>query len=213
MGYLDKVIQLRKKRGWTQGDLAERVGVEQPTIQRWENGKREPSFDQLFALARALDVTPASLIDPTIAAPLGPQLFVKGEVAAGVWREAVELPETEWQTFTGRADLSADAEHRFGLRVVGDSMDLIYPHGTIVECVSVFGRVEVKPGRRVVIIRENDEGECEATVKELVEQDGALWAVPRSTNFAHQPIRLDRPEPGIRETRIGAVVVASVRPE
>jgi hypothetical protein len=64
-----------------------------------------------------------------------------------------------------------------------------------------------------VIIRENDEGECEATVKELVEQDGSLWAVPRSTNFAYQPIRLDRPEPGIRETRIGAVVVASVRPE
>jgi transcriptional regulator with XRE-family HTH domain len=213
MGYLDRVVQLRKKRGWTQGDLAERVGVEQPTIQRWENGKREPSFDQLFALARALDVSPASLIDPSIAVPLGPQLFVKGEVAAGVWREAVELPESDWQTFTGRADITADPEYRFGLRVVGDSMDLVYPHGTIVECVSIFGRVEAKPGRRVVIIRENDEGECEATVKELVEQDGSLWAVPRSTNFAHQPIRLDRPEPGIRETRIGAVVVASVRPE
>ncbi len=213
MGYLDKIAQLRKRRGWTQGDLAERVGVEQPTVQRWENGKREPSFDQLFALARVLEVTPASLIDPSIAAPLGPQLFVKGEVAAGVWREAIETPESEWQTFTGRADITANVEHRFGLRVVGDSMNLVYPPGTIVECVSVFGHVEVRPGRRVVIIRENEDGQCEATVKELVEQDGALWAVPRSTNFAHQPVRLDHPEPGIRETRIGAVVVASVRPE
>lgn len=213
MGYLERLSEIRKRKGMTQGALAERLGVEQPTVQRWESGKREPSFEQLFALAHALDVEPSTLLDASIAEPLGPRLFVKGEVAAGVWRAAVELPEAEWQTFTGRADVTAKTEHRFGLRVVGDSMDLIYPHGTIVECVSLFGTAEATPGKRVVVVRTNDNMECEATVKELVEREDGLWLVPRSTNPAHIPIHLNGPQPGIIETRIAAVVVASVRPE
>jgi SOS-response transcriptional repressor LexA len=92
-------------------------------------------------------------------------------------------------------------------------MNEIYPPGTIVECVSVFGRVEPAPGRRVVVLRTNEHNETEATVKELVEQDGELWLVPKSSNPAHQPIRLGQQEPGITEVKIAAVVVASVRPE
>lgn len=213
MGYLDRIAELRKRKGWTQSDLAEHVGVEQATVQRWEKGKREPSFDQLFALGKALDIAPGALLDPHMAAPLGPTLFVKGEVAAGVWRHAIELPADDWQTFTGRADVAAEDNHRFGLRVIGDSMDMVYPPGTIIECVSLFGHASVKPGKRVVVIRTNEDHECEATVKELVQQDGDLWLVPRSYNPAHRPFRLSECEPGIIETRIAAVVVASVRPE
>lgn len=213
MGYLDQLADLRKRKGLTQAGLAERMGVEQPTVQRWEKGKREPSLGQLIDLAKVLDVEPGALIDPSIAVSIGPRLFVKGEVAAGVWRRAFELAQDEWQSFTGRADVSANAEHRFGLRVVGDSMNEVYPPGTIVECVSVFGHIEPEPGRRVVVLRTNENDEVEATVKELVEQEGELWLVPRSTNPAHRPFKATEPEPGIREVRIAAVVVASVRPE
>lgn len=213
MGNLNHLTALRKQRGLTQSALAEMLGVEQPTIQRWEKGKREPNIDQLIALAKALDIEPGTLIDPMIAAPLGPRLFVKGEVAAGVWKLATELPPDEWQTFTGRGDIKADPCQRFGLRVVGDSMNQIYPEGTIVECLSLFSGAEVTPGKRVVVIRQNDSNEYEATVKELVENDGELWLVPRSHNPMHRPFRLSDPEPGIVETRIAAIVVASVRPE
>lgn len=213
MGYLDQLAGLRKQRGLSQAALAEKLGVEQPTVQRWEKGKREPSLTQLFELAGVLGVEPGALIDPSIAVSIGPRLFVKGEVAAGVWRQALELPEDEWQSFTGRADVTAKAEHRFGLRVIGDSMSAVYPTGTIVECVSVFGHVEAHAGKRVVVVRTNDAGEVEATVKELIEQDGELWLVPRSLNPAHAPMKVGDIEPGIREVRIAAVVVASVRPE
>jgi transcriptional regulator with XRE-family HTH domain len=213
MGYLGNLVHLRKKRGLSQAQLAEIVGVEQPTIQRWERGTRMPDLESLDLLAKALGVTPGTLLDGDTLMSVGPLLFVKGEVAAGVWRAAAEWPESDWQTFTGRSDVNAKVEHRFGLRVVGDSMDMLYPHGSIVECVSVFGNVEALPGRRVVIVRKNDRLEYEATVKELVERDGELWAVPRSTNPAHMPFRLDEPEGGILETRIVAVVVASIRPE
>jgi len=213
MGYLDGLQALRNRRGLSQAQLAEMVGVEQPTIQRWEKGKRLPDLEKLEALAGALGVTPGSLLDGVAIVGIGPTLHVKGEVAAGVWRAAAEWPEGDWQTFTGREDVTAKIEHRFGLRVVGDSMDILYPHGTIVECVSIFGKAEALPGKRVVILRKNDLQEYEATVKELVEQDGQLWAVPRSHNPAHRPINLKEPEPGILETRIVAVVVSSIRPE
>lgn len=213
VGYLDRLSLLRKKRGLSQAKLAELVGVEQPTIQRWESGKRMPDLENLQMLAKVLGVTPGSLLDGDSPVSIGPTLFIKGEVAAGVWRAAAEWPESDWQTFTGRSDVSAKVEHRFGLRLVGDSMDLLYPPGSIVECVSLFGGAEALPGRRVVIVRKNDRQEYEATIKELVEQDGQMWAVPRSTNLAHRPINLSEPEPGILETRIAAIVVASIRPE
>lgn len=213
MGYLDQLAELRKRKGFTQQALADEMGVEQPTVQRWEKGKREPTISQLLELARVLEVEPGALIDPSIVAAIGPRLFVKGEVAAGVWRTAVEFAPDEWQSFTGRADVNAKPEHRFGLRVVGDSMNEIYPPGTIVECVSVFGHVEPEPGRRVVVLRTNENNEVEATIKELVEQDDALWLRPRSTNPAHLPFKVGEPEVGIKEVRIAAVVVASVRPE
>lgn len=213
MGYLGHMAVLRKRQGLTQQALADRLGVEQPTIQRWEKGKREPELSQLIALAEALGVEPGELLDPSIVTPIGPRLSIKGEVVAGVWRIAVELPEEEWLSFSGRPDVVAEIKHRFGLRVVGDSMDLIYPPGTIVECVSVFGHAEAMPGKRVVVVRTDENGLHEATVKELVEQDDELWLVPRSTNPTHRPIRLSEPEPGIVETRIAAVVVASVRLE
>lgn len=110
--------------------------------------------------------------------------------------------------------MNADIAHRFGLKIEGDSMDELYPDGTIVECVSVFGHAEIAPGKRVVVVRQRKDGLFEATVKELAEDDeGKLWAVPKSSNPAHQSISLTDPEDGIIETRIAAVVVASHRPE
>lgn len=213
MGYGEAIAVIRRRLGLTQGQLAERVNVEQPTVQRWERGLREPNMSKLVEIAGALGVDPGDLFGAGFV-PLGPRLFVKGEVAAGVWREAFEWPEDEWQSFTGRPDVNAEAGHRFGLKVVGDSMSEIYPEGTIVECVSVFGHAEVAPGKRVVILRTSDRGQVEATVKELqADGDGKLWAVPRSHNPAHQAVLLNGAEPGIVETRVIAIVVASYRPE
>lgn len=213
MGYLNQLALLRKKRGLTQAGLAERLGVEQPTVQRWEKGKREPDLGQLHQIAKALGVEVSALLGQNEIVPLGPQLTLRGEVAAGVWVEAAEWPSEDWQTFTGRADVTVPDEFRFGLRVVGDSMSMVYPEGTILECVSVFGGAEPIPGRRVIVVRENDRQEYEATVKELVEQEGELWLVPRSYNPSHQPFRLAELEEGVVEQRITAVVVSSIRPE
>lgn len=160
-------------------------------------------------------MTPGELFRSPEILPIGPTLFIKGKVQAGVWREAFELPEDEWKTFHGRPDVTVDQKFRFGLLVQGDSMNEVYPHGTIVECIALMGGAELLSGKRVVVVRRNLRQEYEATVKEyLVDEGGEEWLVPRSTNPAFQtPIKLREGEPGVEETRVVAIVVGSYRPE
>lgn len=215
MRYPLALKELRKRRGLSQKQVADIMEVEQPTYQRWEAGTRDVDSQQLQRLADAFGVSPGELFGGSNIMPVGPRLFVKGAVAAGVWREAMEWPQEDWEVFHGRADLTVPLEMRFGLRVEGDSMNERYPHGTIVDCVSLQGGAELVSEKNVVVMRKNDRGECEATVKEyLVDADGVEWLVPRSYNPAFQrPIKLKEPEPGIEEVRVIAVVVGSYRPE
>lgn len=208
-----QIARHRKLRRLTQQGLADRLGVEQPTIQRWESGARTPDANDLIRLADALGIAPGDLYQLPEARAIGPRIPIKGAVGAGLWRDAVEWPEEDWRDYYGRPDVTVPISHRFALDVVGDSMNLLYPHGSTVECVSVFGGAEILPGKRVVIIRRRLDLEYEATVKELVEQDGRLWAVPRSTNPAFTAFPLDENEPGITEMQITAIVVGSYRPE
>ena len=34
----DKIMELRKKNGWSQEELAEKVGVSRQSISKWESG-------------------------------------------------------------------------------------------------------------------------------------------------------------------------------
>jgi transcriptional regulator with XRE-family HTH domain len=56
---------LRKKAKLTQAQLADKVGVEQPTIGRWEKGERKPDLEDLDKLAVALGVHPGELFADT----------------------------------------------------------------------------------------------------------------------------------------------------
>lgn len=55
------VAALRRERGWTQADLAERSKLTRGYIARVEIGRHDPSFTTLVALARALRVPVADL--------------------------------------------------------------------------------------------------------------------------------------------------------
>jgi transcriptional regulator with XRE-family HTH domain len=49
----DEVFELRMERGWTQEELAERVGTAQANISRLENGLANPTFEFLHKLSEA----------------------------------------------------------------------------------------------------------------------------------------------------------------
>jgi transcriptional regulator with XRE-family HTH domain len=52
-----RLRELRLAKGWTQAELAQRVGVSQKAVARWEQGTREPSWANVVALADALGVS------------------------------------------------------------------------------------------------------------------------------------------------------------
>lgn len=61
MEFTANLKRYREKEKLNQNELGERVGVAQATVQRWETGKREPSFTDLEKLAKALKVTVSDL--------------------------------------------------------------------------------------------------------------------------------------------------------
>lgn len=52
----DNLIHLRETKGWTQRELAEKVGVHRVHISRIENGRLLPSIELLFMLADVFGV-------------------------------------------------------------------------------------------------------------------------------------------------------------
>lgn len=53
----DKIRVLRQTRGWTQSELARRMGVTRNGINSWEQGLSMPSLASLVELARTFSVT------------------------------------------------------------------------------------------------------------------------------------------------------------
>jgi transcriptional regulator with XRE-family HTH domain len=212
-----KIRNLRRQLGLNQTELAERLKVTQASVSRWEKGS-VPDGPRLAQLADLAGVSIKDLIsDPESGAePHLNRYLVRGEVAAGVWTVAYEWAQDEWYPYFGGAHIEVPEGSRFGLVARGESMDQIYPDGTILDCVrlDVFNG-QIDSGQRVVVERIRKDGEIEATVKEYMRaDDGKVWLVPRSNNPAFQaPIALDEPAPDIAEIRIVAVVVGSYRPE
>ncbi|MGM0940322.1 MAG: helix-turn-helix domain-containing protein [Bacillota bacterium] len=52
-----KIREFRKKKGLTQKELGDLIGVKHNTISNYETGTISPEQDALFALSRALDVS------------------------------------------------------------------------------------------------------------------------------------------------------------
>lgn len=147
-----------------------------------------PKPETLAKLAGALRVPPSYFLEAAALAeskgvPLS-SIFVRGAVQAGVWRDAIEWSGDEWYSLTVPTDDRYPGIERFGLLVKGDSMDRLYPDGTVVVCVRFLDIArQPKPGERVICERRSSKtGDFEATVKEYQRDDDGrhvLW--PRSS--------------------------------
>lgn len=200
MDFTTNLKRFRERAGLKQDALAERVGVAQATVQRWESGNREPKHSDLEKLAIALGVTVAQLFGgdvggeaPEDAEPAA-KVPIIGSVQAGNWREAV-------QQSTGFVEVPrTDApKNSFALRVSGDSMDLHVMDGAMV--VVDPSDTALYPGRLYVVI--NEDGET--TFKQYLDNPARL--VPCSSNPEHRDIPLG--EGGFKV--VGRVVTSTRR--
>lgn len=113
MKYLGKI---RRSRGFTQAELAQRVGVGENSIARYERSEMTPSLTVGHAIAEALGVS----VDDLLTGPRSKE-----------WRiEVVFRKEEDWEMHT--VDMSASAPNLFlvqvgmekiGLNLVGDPAD------------------------------------------------------------------------------------------
>ena len=53
----DKIIDLRKKNGWSQEELAEKLGVSRQSVSKWEGALSTPDLNKVIAMASLFGVT------------------------------------------------------------------------------------------------------------------------------------------------------------
>ena len=61
----DKLIELRKTKGWSQEDFAEKVDVSRQAISRWENGTALPDAQNVLQISKLFGVTTDYLLGYT----------------------------------------------------------------------------------------------------------------------------------------------------
>lgn len=60
----DNCARLRRAKGWTQEQLAERSGLSQQYLSDLERGKRNPTIVTIYEIAHALEVSHVELVTP-----------------------------------------------------------------------------------------------------------------------------------------------------
>ena len=53
----EKILNMRKARGWSQEELADRVGVTRQAVSRWESGSAKPDADKIIAVCDLFGVS------------------------------------------------------------------------------------------------------------------------------------------------------------
>lgn len=175
--------------------FAEAMGWDLERLAEVIAGDRQIKVTELPRLCHYLEVSldlamrqfkiELEFLEPEESSPELDGLYVVGAVQAGTWAEAIQWPRDEWVRLEVPEDSRATGIKRFCLEVRGKSMNLEFPPGTILVCVSLFDiDYEPKDGDHVIVHRRAPNGLTEATVKEIRNENGETWLWPRS----------DRPE-------------------
>ena len=65
----ENIKAIRKSKGLSQQDLADKLNVVRQTISKWEQGLSVPDSDLLLALSEALETPVSTLLGETVAEP------------------------------------------------------------------------------------------------------------------------------------------------
>lgn len=198
---------LRKARGWTQSDLAEKAGIKRTALGAYEEGRAEPRLGVLVRLAHSLDVSLDTLVLGGATHPMEQDLrilpvpvdrsgdderitAVSTKAAAGY---AEGFGDPEWVSALPTFDLPLpgvprDRTLRF-FQIEGDSM-LPIPSGSWILCSYVERLGDVGSGRPYIVATRED-GLLFKRVENRMDLEGDLWMVSNNPGYASYSI-----EPG-----------------
>lgn len=63
MKFEEKLMTLRKAKGWSQEDLSHQIGVSRQTISKWESSQTTPEMNKLIELSKIFEISVDELIN------------------------------------------------------------------------------------------------------------------------------------------------------
>lgn len=175
------IKEKRIKKKYTMKELAEKVGVSEATVSRWESGEiSNMRRDGIMRLSEVLDIPPSVILglqDNTnnFSRPKGVRIPVLGEVVAGVPIDAVE-EYLDWEEITPEL---AETGEFFALKIKGDSME---PRIVAGDVVIVKMQSTADTGDVVIAMVNGDDACCKRFIKQ---SDGIIL---QSFNSAYTPM-------------------------
>jgi transcriptional regulator with XRE-family HTH domain len=163
--------RLRSKRGLSLQRLAQRSGVSRAMLGQIELGRSAPTINLLWKVARALDVTFATLISE------------EEEIAPRVLTaDSAKRLTNQHGTFSSRALFPFDEPRRnefYELRLAAGGEEQAHPHppGTSENLVVTAGALEIRLEERVYRLKSGDAIVFTADVPHTYSNPGAVDAV------------------------------------
>ena len=102
----NRLVELRRAHGYSQEELAAKLGVSRQAVSKWERSEASPDTDNLIALARLYDISLDGLLLHT--------------PAGGAAAQAAPEPEPETETAPGR---DTEAEEVFAAASAWDAAE------------------------------------------------------------------------------------------
>jgi len=190
-----RINEMRESHGWTDQDLAERVGTSKASISRWENGLFMPKSEDIKKLAVIFGVSPVWLMGMDVSKYVSIEgnkpIPVIGVIAAGkpiIANENIEAYEY----------VEKDRQIDFCLLVKGDSMK----NARICNGDTVFVKKQsdVESGEIAVVLIDGEE----ATLKRVIKDDKGIILMPENPDY--KPIILRKSD--MKDVKILGKVVS-----
>ena len=84
----NKITELRKKAGWSQEELADKLGVSRQAVSKWEGAQSVPDLERIIAMSRLFGVSTDYLLKDGWRARIPPRRRKRITPCAGFpWRK------------------------------------------------------------------------------------------------------------------------------
>ncbi len=208
----DNIRYLRKSKHWTQGDLAEKIGIKRSLIGAYEEGRADPRINNLIKMAEVFETSVDILINRNVAHLPASVLHLNSDLVRGKEILAITVDKEDKENIelvpqkasAGYLNGYADPEYikelpKFQLPILpsngtyrafeinGDSMLPILP-GTIVIGEYIDDLTNIRSGKTYILVSKK-EGVVYKRVFNYIDDNNKLFLV--SDNKAYSPYQID----------------------
>ena len=102
----EKIVQERKKNGWSQEDLADKLGVSRQSVSKWESAQSVPDLQRILEMSKLFEVSTDYLLkDEVEERPSEPLSEESGKELRRVTMEEANSFLQETRTFAGKISI------------------------------------------------------------------------------------------------------------